>query len=56
MILRKISTAPAAKVDYVTIADAETLEPVREVRRNTVLALAVFFGRTRLIDNLWIKQ
>lgn len=52
MILRKISSAPAAKVDYVTIADAETLEPVRQVRRNTVLALAVFFGRTRLIDNL----
>lgn len=56
LIVRTISTAPAARIDYVEIADAETLEPVKQVRRGTVLALAVFFGRTRLIDNLWLRQ
>ena len=55
LILQTISTAPLARLDYAEIADANTLRPVREVRRGTVLALAVCFGKTRLIDNLWIK-
>lgn len=40
------------EIDYVTLADAETLEPVHgQVDRPAVLALAVKFGQTRLIDN-----
>ena len=50
-----LATAPLARPDYVEISDAETLRPVREVRRGTVFALAVFFGQTRLIDNLWLR-
>jgi hypothetical protein len=34
---------------------SDTLQPIRKVGRNTVLALAVFFGKTRLIDNLWLR-
>jgi pantoate--beta-alanine ligase len=55
LILRKIGTAPAARVDYVTIADSETLQPVTQARRRTVIALAVYFGGTRLIDNLVLR-
>jgi len=39
------------KIDYIAIIDKNTLEPVRKLRKGTLVALAVFFGRTRLIDN-----
>ena len=55
LILKTIATAPLARPDYVEIAHAATLRPVREVRRGTVFALAVFFGQTRLLDNLWLR-
>jgi pantoate--beta-alanine ligase len=55
LLLKTIATAPLARPDYAEIADADTLRPIREVRRGTVFALAVFFGRTRLIDNLWLR-
>lgn len=50
-----IRTAPLARIDYVEIVDAESLTVVPTVRSGCVLALAVFFGKTRLIDNLWLK-
>jgi pantoate--beta-alanine ligase len=46
-----ISAAPLARLDYVEFFDPETLQPVPQVRRGAHMALAVFFGRTRLIDN-----
>jgi len=46
-----ISQAPAAKVDYVDVVDAETMAPLTVVDRPALVALAVFVGRTRLIDN-----
>lgn len=46
-----IATATGARLDYVAFFDGETLEPVKQVRRGTHIALAVFFGKTRLIDN-----
>jgi pantoate--beta-alanine ligase len=46
-----ITAAPLAKLDYVEFFDPETLEPVTQVKRGTQMALAVFFGKTRLIDN-----
>ena len=47
-----INEAPLARIDYVEVVDAETLKPVEMVRANSVLLLAVFFGKTRLIDNI----
>lgn len=47
-----IEEAPLARIDYVELADAETLKPVEIAGPNSVLLLAVFFGKTRLIDNL----
>ena len=41
-----------ARIDYLEVVDAETLTPVEMVRANSVLLLAVFFGKTRLIDNM----
>jgi pantoate--beta-alanine ligase len=52
-IARKvINEASLAQIDYVEVVDAETLKPVEMVRANSVLVLAVFFGETRLIDNM----
>jgi pantoate--beta-alanine ligase len=47
-----ISEAHSARIDYIQVADAETLKPVKVVGANSVLLLAVFFGKTRLIDNM----
>ena len=47
-----INEAPLARIDYVEIVDAETLKPVETVGPNTVLLVAVFFSKTRLIDNM----
>jgi len=50
-----IGEAPLARIDYVQVVDAETLEPVETVTANSLLALAVFFGKTRLIDNIRLR-
>ena len=39
------------KVDYVVAVDADTLEPVKKLGPNTLVALAAYVGKTRLIDN-----
>lgn len=46
-----ITVAPLARLDYAEFFDPETLHPVKQVKRGTHMALAVFFGKTRLIDN-----
>jgi pantoate--beta-alanine ligase len=53
---RVLETEPLARVDYVEIVDAETFEPVVRVGRASYALLAVYFGKTRLIDNLWIGE
>ena len=47
-----INEAQLGRIDYVQVVDAETLKPVETVGANSVLLLAVFFGNTRLIDNM----
>ena len=46
-----ITAAPLARLDYVEFFDPKTLQPVQQVKPGAHLALAVFFGKTRLIDN-----
>ncbi len=46
-----VESEPDARLDYVEIFDPETLVPVSQARRGMHLALAVFVGKTRLIDN-----
>ena len=48
---RLIEQVPAARMDYVEFFDPDTLVPVPKVTRGTQMALAVFIGQTRLIDN-----
>ena len=55
LITRTIGTAPLARIDYAEIVDGESLTPVTHVGRGSVIALAVFFGKTRLIDNLSVR-
>ena len=50
-VKRLVKLQPAARLDYVQFFDPETLEATREVKRGTHMALAVFVGKTRLIDN-----
>jgi pantoate--beta-alanine ligase len=49
-----IGEASRARIDYVELVDADTFQRVEVVRPNSLLAVAVFFGKTRLIDNLRI--
>jgi pantoate--beta-alanine ligase len=51
-----IAEAALARIDYVEVVDAETLQPVEMAGPNTVLLLAVFFGKTRLIDNIRLPK
>ena len=51
----KIATASLGRIDYVDLVDAENLQPVELVRANSLLAVAVFFGKTRLIDNIQLR-
>jgi pantoate--beta-alanine ligase len=49
-----IDAAPLARIDYLELVNAETLQPLETVQPNSLIAVAVFFGQTRLIDNIRI--
>jgi pantoate--beta-alanine ligase len=51
-VRRTLATEPAVKVEYVAVAEPTTLAPVETVEADSVVALAVRLGRTRLIDNI----
>ena len=47
-----IAEAPLARIDYVELVDAGTLQPIEFVKGKSLLAVAAYFGKTRLIDNI----
>jgi pantoate--beta-alanine ligase len=51
----RIEATPGAKLDYAAVVDAETLKPVDRLGGEVLLALAVKFGATRLIDNVLVR-
>jgi len=51
-----LEIAPDAKIDYISIVNPQTLDDVSEIKDTVVVALAVFIGSTRLIDNFIITQ
>lgn len=53
--LEVLQTEPRARVEYVEVVDAATLRPVVELDRPCVLAVAVWFGEVRLIDNVLLE-
>ena len=52
----QIAPTPGAVIDYIAAVDADSLEPVETLRPNTLVALAVKIGRTRLIDNTILNK
>lgn len=44
-----------AKLDYIAIVDTGSLEPLKEIKKEVLIALAVFFGSVRLIDNMMVS-
>jgi len=51
----RIAATPGATLDYAAVVDAETLGPLERLRGNVLLAVAVKFGTTRLIDNMKVS-
>jgi pantoate--beta-alanine ligase len=49
--LRRIASTPGARFDYVEVVSWETLEPIDPIAGEILVAMAVYFGMTRLIDN-----
>lgn len=49
-----INAEPLAKIDYVKAVDALTMQQVKEIDRPVLFAMAVYIGKTRLIDNFSI--
>ncbi len=49
-----IETFPFTKIDYIFIGNPDNLEPVNELKKPLLVALAVYLGKTRLIDNVLI--
>jgi len=52
---RTLGAERHAKVDYAEVVDAESFEPVVRVSKPSYILLAVFIGKTRLIDNLYLE-
>jgi pantoate--beta-alanine ligase len=52
LVRQKIESAPLARIDYAEIVGADDLQPRLTIAPRTLLAVAIFFGRTRLIDNI----
>ena len=50
-VMSELQAEPLAVVEYVAICDAETLEPLEQIRHSALLALSVTIGKARLIDN-----
>ena len=51
-----IRTEPLAKIDYVKAVDGLTMQQVTEIKAPALVAIAVYIGKTRLIDNFIVKQ
>ena len=53
---KNIETEPLAKIDYVEAVDALSMAPVEKLEGTCMLAMAVYIGKTRLIDNTLINE
>ena len=51
-----IRATPSAKIDYFSIVDPATLSDTDTIGRSALVAAAVFIGKTRLIDNIWLGE
>ncbi|MCQ2417445.1 MAG: pantoate--beta-alanine ligase [Oscillospiraceae bacterium] len=51
-----ISAEPLAKIDYVKIVDLGTMQQIQRIEKPALCAIAVYIGKTRLIDNFFIEN
>ena len=56
-MLNVMAQAPGAQVQYAEVVAVETLQPIERIDpgQNVLAAVAVFFGKTRLIDNAFVR-
>jgi len=55
-MIANIETEPMAKIDYVSAVDGITMQPVKTIEGTVLVAMAVYIGKTRLIDNFIIEK
>jgi pantothenate synthetase len=51
-----ITAEPLARLDYVSVADGHTLAEVEHIENGALVSMAVFIGKTRLIDNIVLGE
>lgn len=56
IIIEKLNSESLAKVDYVEIVDSSNLKPAFNINKPVLVAIAVYIGKTRLIDNFTFKM
>ena len=55
-IINEIEKEPMAKIDYVDVVSFDTITPVETIQVSVLVAIAVFIGKTRLIDNFMVEK
>lgn len=55
-IKKIIADEPLAKIDYIEIVDLENLNPMKSLDKPALIAIAVYIGETRLIDNIIVRE
>lgn len=55
-IINEIEKEPMAKIDYVDVVSFDTITPVETIQGSVLVAIAVFIGKTRLIDNFMVEK
>jgi len=51
----RLAEAPLARLDYAAVVDAASLQPPERIQGDVLIVLAVYFGATRLIDNVPLR-
>lgn len=55
-MVEKIEAEPLAKIDYVSAVDGITMMPTKKIEGTVLVAMAVYVGKTRLIDNFIVEE
>ncbi|HSW96796.1 MAG TPA: pantoate--beta-alanine ligase [Candidatus Saccharimonadales bacterium] len=54
--MKNLIHATSGKIDYISIADTQTLKELAKIKTEALVSLAIHFGNTRLIDNVYLKK